>query len=180
MAGAALAALAGVARADVRFGAHDVRTIFFISKSDDQNRVDYGVRLDAACQPVGARPLYAYWHRFEPGQPPVGPLNGLDRRAYGIARQEVRTIEPGGAWIEMRLAGFPEERILVLVRREGERCVARAQLPIDTRDAYLDNIHVHLGAAGVDRVTLRGRDVRDGRRLVETRRPPRPATLFGN
>lgn len=168
------------ALADVTFGEHDIRTIFFISKSDDRNRVDYGIRLDETCQPAGPTPIYAYWHRFEPGQPTVGELNGLDERAYGITRQHVRTAAPNGVWLEMHLSGFPEQRFLILVQRNGGgECLARAMIPIDDHDAYLDHIHVTLGFVGVDRVTLHGRDTRTGAELVETRRPPRGATLFG-
>ncbi len=168
------------AAADVTFGAHDVRTIFYISKSDDRNRVDYGIRLDATCQPVGPTPLYAYWRRFEPGQPAVGELNSLDERAYGITRQHVRTAAPNGVWLEMYLGGFPEQRFLVLVQRNGGgECAARAMLPIDAEDAFLDHIHVTLGFLGVDHVTLHGRHPTTGNEVVESLRPPRSATLFG-
>ena len=170
----ALAATPALAR--VTFGDNDVRTIFYISKSDDRNRVDYGVRLDGACMPRGSRPIYAYWHRFEPGQPPIGDLNGMDRRAYGIQRQSVRSRAQNGSWIEMRLRGFPGERILVLVQQNGGGCAARAQVQIDGSDAFLDHIHVRLrGPMSIDRVILQGRDVQTGARLRESRRPPRRA-----
>lgn len=174
------AAAPRTARADVDFGEHDIRTIFYISKSDDRNRVDYGIHLDATCQPVGPTPLYAYWHRFEPGQPTIGELNGMDERAYGITRQHVRTAAPNGVWLEMHLRGFPEQRFLILVQRNGGgQCLARAMIPIESRDAYLDHIHVTLGFVGVDRVTLHGRDTRNGDELTETRRPPGGMSMFG-
>src|SRR5689334_14951358 len=67
----AILAPAGAARAgEVAFGAHDVPTVFFISKSDDRNRVDYGIRLDASCAPLNDDAMFLYWRVFE-GAPPV-------------------------------------------------------------------------------------------------------------
>jgi hypothetical protein len=54
----------------VRFGANDLPTLFFIAKSDDRNRVDYGMRLDSRCAPYGDEPVFPYWREFEP-PPPV-------------------------------------------------------------------------------------------------------------
>lgn len=176
----ALACLVAVpVAADVEFGPHDVRTIFYISKSDDRNRVDYGIRLDATCRPQGGQPIYAYWHRFEPNQPTFGDLNGMDERAYGITRQHVRSATPTSTWLEMYLRGFQEQRFLILVQRDrSERCHARAMLTIDEHDSFLEHIHVTLGMIGVDRVTLHGRDAQSGAERTEVRRPPR-RTLFG-
>jgi len=39
----------------IPFGAFDVPTVFFISKSDDRNRVDYGMRLGPALRPRDGR-----------------------------------------------------------------------------------------------------------------------------
>ena len=65
-----VATVAGDARADaVPFGAHDVATIFFISKSDDHNRVDYAIHLDAHCVPVHDDAMYFYWREFEKAPP---------------------------------------------------------------------------------------------------------------
>ncbi|MCB9598418.1 MAG: DUF4833 domain-containing protein [Sandaracinaceae bacterium] len=177
-----VATLAAVpAAAAVSFGEHDVQTIFYISKSDDRNRVDYAIRLDQTCQPIGSTPIYAYWRRFEPGQPPLGDLNSLDERAYGISRQWVRTAAPNGVWLEMHLSGFAEQRFLVLVQRGGAgECHARAMLPIRSRDAYLDHIHVTLGFVGIDHVTLHGRDAATNAEVSESLRPPSRGPLgFG-
>jgi len=171
-----LAFFVAPALARVTFGANDVQTIFFISKSDDRNRVDYGVRLDDACLPVGARPVFAYWRRFEPRQARLGELNPMDRRAYGIQSQSVRSRADNGSWIEMRLRGFPRERFLVLVQRGTESaCHARAQVRIDQHDAFLHHIHIELeGPMRIDRVVLEGRDVQTGAALRESRpRQPR-------
>lgn len=155
----AIVLVAGVAYAAPRIGPHDVPTVFYVAKSDDRNRVDYGVRLDASCAPVGSRPVFAYWRRFEPGQDPLGDLNVLDQRVYGIARQEVRTRQTNGSWIELALRALPQRRVLVLVRRLGNRCVGAAQTEIRGRDAILDHVFVQLGGpARIDHVTIRGED----------------------
>lgn len=176
----AMLSVAVAASAAVRFGQHDVRTVFYISKSDDRNRVDYGVRLDEHCQPVGGQPIYAYWHRFEPGQRRIGELNGMDRRAYGIQRQSVRSRSSRGSWIEMRIASVPDRRILVLARSDQDGCTAHAQVRLDGGDAILDRIHVQLGGPmSVDYVTIHGRDSATGQRITERRRPPAPSLIPG-
>ena len=51
---AVVMATSGDARASaVSFGPNDVPTVFFINKSDDHNRVDYGIRLNEHCAPTG-------------------------------------------------------------------------------------------------------------------------------
>jgi hypothetical protein len=153
----------------VTFGTHDVATVFFVSKSDDRNRVDYGVRLDEVCAPVGDAPMFLYWRRFEPGQARFGRLNELDRQAYGIAGQRVLRITEGESRIEVRLRQL-SDRILVLVRPDGRGgCRAEARATLDGRDAVLDHVHVQLAGLRVDSITIVGRA--EGRR-VEVRRTP--------
>jgi len=168
----AVALAPAAAHADPDFGAHDVRTVFFISKSDDRNRVDYGVRLDARCQPVGETPVYAYWHRFEPGQPIYGDLNSMDRRVYGVRQQRVHERNASGTWIEIRLAAVTDERILILVRPGDDGCVAAARIQVRGRDALLDHVHVQLARLfGVEHVTVHGRDPDTGAEVTERRTP---------
>ena len=165
--------VAAPAEADPSFGPHDVRTVFHIAKSDDHNRVDYGIRLDAECRPIGREPLYAYWHRFEPGEPRYGDLNMMDRQVYGIATQAVRTRAPGGSWTELRLNGFARLRILVLARRTEHGCDARARIPVNNRPAYVDRVFVQLdGPFGVESVTFRGIDADTLEPVSERRLPP--------
>lgn len=161
------------ARAQPVFRTHDVRTVFHIAKSDDRNRVDYGIHLDASCQPVGETPIYAYWHRFEPRQPRYGRLNALDARLYGIASQSVRTRSGTGSWVEMRVRALQSYRILVLTQRIEERCVARARAAVNDRPAYVDRVFVQLGGPfTVDHVTFSGRDVETEQAVRERRLPP--------
>ena len=165
--------MAAPASATPSFGSHDVRTVFHIAKSDDRNRVDYGIHLDARCQPVGDEPVYAYWHRFEPGFPRFGDLGFMDSRVYGISSQSVPTRSDDGTWVEMHLAAFPDLRILVLVQRHDGRCVARAQIPVRGQPAFVDRVFVQLRQPlGVEYVRFRGVDVQTGQPVSERRRPP--------
>lgn len=164
--------LCGIAYASPDFGPHDVRTVFQIAKSDDHNRVDYGIRLDGRCQPVGESPVYAYWHRFEPGQPRYGDLNMLDRQVYGIVSQAVRTRHPHGSWTEMYVAALPDLRILILTQRTEQGCVARAQIPVNSRPAFVDRVFVQLsGPFSIEHVTFHGVDVETSEPVSQRRAP---------
>jgi hypothetical protein len=168
----ALVLAAGAARALPSIGARDVATLFYVAKSDDRNRVDYGVHLDASCAPLGDAPIYAYWRRFEPGQEPLGDLNVFDQRVYGIERQSVRVREPNGSWIELALRALPARRILVLVQRAGDRCIGAAQTQLRGRDAVLDHVFVQLaGPASIDHVMIRGEDILRGEPVFERIEP---------
>src|SRR5256885_5089221 len=84
------------ASADSRFGPHDVRTIFEIGKNLDRNVVQYGIRLDKDCVPVGDEPIYAYWRQFEKSPDATEDLNFLDKQGYGIKGEWVTKRSPEG------------------------------------------------------------------------------------
>src|ERR1022692_4639671 len=87
----------GDARADtMQFGPHDVETVFFISKSDDHNRVDYGIRLNDHCAPVGDDAVFPYWREFE--HPPVRThsLGVFEYVPYGFSEQRLVHRTPTG------------------------------------------------------------------------------------
>lgn len=145
------------ASATPSIGATDLPTLFFIAKSDDRNRVDYGVRLDASCAPIGDAPLYAYWRRFEPGVPVLGDLNSMDSRVYAIENQQVRVREANGSWIEFRVRALPSRRLLALVQRVGDHCVGGVQTTIRAQEAVLHEAFIQLdGPMRVRDVLLRG------------------------
>jgi len=90
---------AGDARADtIQFGSHDIETVFFISKSDDRNRVDYGMRLTEHCAPMNDDAVFPYWREFE-NSPPVRThsLGMLEYVPYGFSEQRLvhRTLTGG-------------------------------------------------------------------------------------
>jgi hypothetical protein len=64
----ALSMLPSLAQArDTRFGASDIRTLFFIRTSEDRDEVHYGIHLDKDCIPIGKEPVYVYWRLIEKG-----------------------------------------------------------------------------------------------------------------
>ena len=173
LAGAVLAGtvLAGTVYATPTIGRHDIATLFYIAKSDDRNRVDYGASLDSTCAPQGSEPLYSYWRRFEPGQPPLGDLNVLDATGYGIEHQAVRVREASGSWIEFGIRALPARRLLAVVQRAGDRCVGSVQLAIGGHEAVLDHVFVQLdGPMRVREVVLHGRDRTSGASVTEVLR----------
>lgn len=142
---AAISATAAVGLADLEIRPHDVATVFFVTKSDDRNRVDYGVRLDADCRPEGDQPMFAYWRELEPGGTNHG-LNPFEQRFYGVARQErIDRGERGGA-LRVEIRALRGRAITIRTTRSFDRCVATATLPIDGVEARLE--HVHLTLAG--------------------------------
>lgn len=168
----AIGLASSAAYATPSIGASDVATLFYVAKSDDRNRVDYGVRLDASCAPIGDAPLYAYWRRFEPGQAELGDLNFMDRRAYAIAHQQVRVREANGSWIEFGIRALPSRRLLALVQRAGDRCVGAVQTTIRSREAVLDHVFVQLdGPMRIREVVLRGEERATGDPIFERLRP---------
>jgi hypothetical protein len=151
------------------WGPNDVRTTFFIAKSDDHNRVDYGMRLDARCAPVNDDAMVLYWHEFEPPPPPrTHGLNFLDQRAYGISAQRaVKRDEHGGDYVlRLRQVGRP---IGIASHRGADgRCATVARTTINGKTAELLSIYVKLsGPLSVDYIDIRGRSFSDGKPVVE-------------
>ena len=172
-------AVPAVASAQPSVGPSDVATVFYIAKSDDRNRVDYGIHLGSDCQPAGDAPLFAYWHRFEPNQPVYGALSDLDHRAYGIRSQRVVERTDHGSWVELILAALPHERILVLTVRQGDQCVARARARVGGKEVLIGHVFVQLGGLlGVDHLMVIGEDVATGH-VSRTRMAPPPAAALG-
>jgi hypothetical protein len=135
--------------------ANDVGTVFSIRRSLNRNRVDYGVRLDASCRAEGREPVFAYWRMLESGEG-VQSLRRIERRAYGIASQEVRH-DPRGSVIELRLRALPDRPIVVHTRMGSGQCETEALTPIAGVEAVLRDIYVVLaGGIRVDRVEIRG------------------------
>lgn len=140
-------AFAGVARADVEFGPNDVPTVFFIDKSDDLNRVDYGVRLDADCHPISGSAMVVYWRVFEgdrEGRRTLG-LNIFEGPVYGIGRQVLVAHDDEEAVLEIEVRALPGRRIRIRSRREAGRCVAEGHATIAGSEARLRSVHVTLG-----------------------------------
>ena len=153
-----------------RFGANDVETLFFISKSDDHNRVDYGMRLDSHCSPYGEEPVFPYWREFEP-PPPVRtkPMGAFAKMGYGISTQRVlqRTAAGGETAIELKQV----ERVIFITTSRGAngRCSALVRTTIaNVQYAELVSIFVKLsGFLSVSYVDIKGKDLATGKQIEE-------------
>lgn len=174
----ALAALAAAVpgsagAADPEFGQHDVPTVFYISKSDDRNRVDYGIRLDARCAPAKDDAVFPYWREFE-NSPPVRThaLGMFEYVPYGISEQRsIKKTQTGGVHV-MKLRQFDKTQIGIITKKEADgRCTSQAHAIINGKEAELTYIYVKLGKGGltpkVDWVDVHGKDLETGAEIVE-------------
>lgn len=159
-----------VAADQPEFGPYDVPTAFYINKSDDLNRVDYGLRLDAACQPAGGDPLFPYWREFEP-PPPVRThgLKWIERIVYGVGKQRVVRRTPSGVELTVRLKKLDREVLITTSRDASGRCTSSARARIGAiPNAILSSAFVKVaGAMSIHYVELRGVDPDSGDSITE-------------
>jgi hypothetical protein len=181
--GTRVAVLAGAAAALVcpsnaqaeepKFQRFDIETVFYISKSDDRNRVDFGIRLDERCVPKTDDAVFEYWREFEKS-PPVRThgLGAFDFIAYGISEQRVLRKTPDGAVHLVRLRQFPKTPIDIVTRLGADgRCSAQALSTINGKESNLTYVYVQLAKGGifprVDFVDVHGRDLETGVEVVQ-------------
>ncbi len=164
----AIVTYAGVAAADSRFGPYDVRTLFEIGKNLDRNVVQYGIRLDKDCVPIGDEPIYAYWRQFEKGPDVTEDLNFLDKQGYGIKGEWVTKRDPAGSKVLMTLRAT-DRPIAVLVKKGDDgKCVGDSIAKINGEQAHLEKVFVHVKSwLNVDWVEIRGTSVASGKPIVE-------------
>jgi hypothetical protein len=154
--------------ADEGFGPrpYDVPSVFYIARSSNKNQVHYGVRVDAACNVVGERPVYAYWRMLE-NRGELEPILGIEGPAYGLDDQQAIQRGLGVTTVRVRLRAFPERPITVTVGKTERGCEAFATTGISGTDARLQSIYVKVKwPFGVDYVLVRGA-AKDGRHLEE-------------
>ncbi len=147
-----------------KFSPFDLPTVFFIAKSDDRNRVDYGIHLDPHCVPRGGDAVFPYWREFEHAPPVRIHTFGLfDYVAYGIAEQRTIRPTPTGAVQVIKLRQFPAAVISIVTKQEADgHCSAQGRMIINGKDSELTSIYVKLGKGGlmpsVDYVDVHGKD----------------------
>jgi hypothetical protein len=143
--------------------------LFLISKSENKNQVAYKVRLDDACRPDGAAPVFARWRMLERSSTAVEPLLAVEEAAYGVARQEVVERGEGGGVVRLTLRALPDRVIVVRAARRGAACVAEASTRIEGTPARLFGVHARLAwPFGLDALEITGWAERDGRVVRET------------
>jgi hypothetical protein len=150
------------------FGANDVPTVFFISKSDGANRVDYGIHLDATCSAANDEAVVPYWRQFEPPPVHTKALGMFARMGYGIAAQRAVKRGPAGGDYALRLKQVGRPIGIATRRGENGRCIATARTTISGVNAELSSIYVKLsGPLSVEYIEVKGRDFRTGKLLIE-------------
>jgi hypothetical protein len=155
---------------DPNFGANDLETLFFISKSDDKNRVDYGMRLDTRCAPYRDEPVFPYWREFEP-PPPVRtkPMNAFSKMGYGISVQKVLQRKASGGELAIRLKQVDRTIYVTTSRGADGRCSALVRTKIgNVEHAELVSIFVKLsGPLSVSYIDIKGKDLATGKTIEE-------------
>ena len=154
---------------EVAFGPHDVPTVFFISKSDDRNRVDYAIQLAARCAPLRDEAVFGYWREFEKAPPVVTHGFGMmDYVGYGIAEQRMLHRTPTGGEHLMRLKQLGRP-ILLATRKEADgKCTATARTVINGVESQLVSVHVKLaGALSVEYIDVHGKNLETGAAIDE-------------
>jgi hypothetical protein len=155
------------------FSAFDVQTVFYISKSDDRNRVDYGIRLDDRCIPVGNSAVFPYWREFE-NSPPVR-VHGLglfEYIPYGISEQRtIRKTSTGGTHF-MKLRQLDKLPISITTKKEADgHCSSETRAVINGKEAMLTYAYVRLGRGGltprVEYVDVHGKDLETGQDIYD-------------
>jgi len=150
------------------FGANDVPTVFFISKSDGANRVDYGIHLDPTCSAVNDEAVVPYWREFEPPPVHTKKLGMFAHMGYGIAAQRAVKRGPAGGDYALRLKQVGRPIGIATRRGDNGRCIATARTTISGVSAELSSIYVKLsGPLSVEYIEVKGRDFRTGKVLIE-------------
>ncbi len=162
---------ASTAHADnVQFNANDVQTVFFIDKSDDSNRVDYGIRLDEHCQPRGDSPIVVYWREFEDGKQGrvTHGLNIMEGPVYGVRSGVLLARDENTATYKIEIHALSNRAITIHTSRNGARCEAIAKTRVRGEEATLVSVHVTLGdgLGSVRHIDLIGRGS-NGQRIRE-------------
>lgn len=158
------------ANLDPPFGPFDVQTVFYIAKSNDGDHVDYGMRLDRHCVPVGENAVFPYWRELD-HPPPVRshPLSFLQYFAYGFSEQ--RTLERGASGGKYLVQLKQVNRPILIETKQGAdgRCVATAFALIQHKEnARLDYVFVKVaGTMSADYVDVHGTNTATGEALVE-------------
>ena len=158
------------ARAEIAFGNHDIQTVFFINKSDDHNRVDYGIHLTDHCAPTGDDAVFPYWREFE-NSPPVRThtLNIFEYTPYGFSEQRLvhRSLTGGDQMVRLKQLARP---ILVRTKKEADgKCSATAYARIGgVEGAVLTSVYAKLaGAMSVEYVDIHGKNPQTGADITE-------------
>ena len=147
----------------VSFGPYDVHSAFYVSKSENQNQVHYGVRVDAECRPQ-KKPVFGYWRRLRKGQRVDEPLVGPGRHLYGASDDQQVTVGEHGGSVRMFVKAAKQVRISIQLEKTASGCQATAITNIKGAPARLSYAFLQLSrfGLGVKYVELVGQRISDG------------------
>ena len=153
------------------FARFDIPTVFYISKSDDYNRVDFGIRLDAECAPTKDDAVFPYWREFEKAPPVrIHTFGAFDYIGYGMSEQRVLRKAPPPHFV--RLRQFQQKPITILTTKDPDgRCSAQARTAINGKESQLTFVYVKLRSGflvpSVEFIDVHGKDLQTGQDVVE-------------
>lgn len=163
--------IGGDARADaIAFTPHDVETVFFVTKSSDRNRVDYGIHLSEHCAPINDSAMFPYWREFE-ASPPVRThsLGFLDYIPFGFSEQRLVHRSRMGGDQFMRLKQLPRPMVVTSKMELDGYCSAVARMRIASAEgAILTSIYAKLASAiTVEYIDIHGKHPLTGADIIE-------------
>lgn len=162
----------------VHFGKYDVRSIFFIAKSENRNQVHYAIRATSDCRASSVRPVWAYWRNLELGPRAVSPLLPREERAYGLEQEQRIAITRTHTIVDVRLRAIPSRAVRIQLSKGNDgSCEATATMKIDGKMARLARIFVQVRTflgipVGAEYLLIEGRGLTQGERLREKVSPP--------
>ena len=151
------------------FGPHDVHSVFHVEKSENQNQVHYGIRLDAECRPLGKTPVFAYWKRLKKGVRVDEPLVGAGVRLYGASDAQTVLVSASGGHVEMYVKALKRLSVDIRVLKTKDGCRATPSVMLSGERAVLLHAYLQLGRFGltVKYVDVVGTRERDGKAVTE-------------
>ena len=153
------------------FGPNDIATLFYIAKSNNRDRVDYGIRLDTHCRPARAEAVFPYWRELEKNPVDVHTLGTFATMAYGVAAQRLERKTDQFADVQLLLKQVDRPIWVTTTTGENGQCKALVRTKIKgVQFAELESIYVKLGGGPfsvVDYVDVKGRNPATGEKLVE-------------
>jgi len=141
--------------------------LFTIAKSENKNQVQYAIRVDDRCAPLGNVPVFAYWHMLEQGPERTEPLLDREQPAYGLYSQSVTTLSGSGGKVRIALRAVSTRPIEIETWRDPKgECRGSATLLIAGIMARLFNVYAKLRwPFGIESLLLQGGSL-DGTRVV--------------
>ena len=125
--------------------AASLNSIFFISKSDNDNQVHYGVQTNADCSLKSSKPVYPYW-KLESGR--LEHLLSMEVPVFGIASQSV-----SGNEVAIEVNGFKGRGIskpitIRSTRSKSQGCQISAFTKVNGGVTRLLQVHIDLTRDG--------------------------------